>query len=192
VQKVCILKKMSSSSEKCQHCTELFYRQSLFPLEYVGLTFCGEKVNAIGCYVEPSVNQQILSDCPKICRTCLELLRTTFSDNNGKSLTNNEKPRKKVSHICATCLDTFPGSVMMSIQLTVINYEGHRIKLVDCYKTCTKSTPSGGGFLICLACISTILDAYRQHKLDIPFEGILDANAFKIKKKRLNSFFSRD
>jgi hypothetical protein len=161
---------MSNSRENCQNCSETFYKQSLIPLEYVDFTFGGQKITLIGCFVESSTNQAAISGCPKICQSCLELLRPSFL-GNGHTLVKDGQSRK--THICASCSDYFPPSVMMSMTLTVINIDGHGVKLAECYKTCMNlEVPNGNSLMVCLACVSTLANSYNNRRLDFRFEGL--------------------
>jgi hypothetical protein len=158
---------MAGLKENCKHCLETFYRQSLLPLELVDFPFGDQKLTLIGCFVE-STADSVASDCPKICRTCLDLLRTTFV--GGEHSLANVNRGMKSSHICATCSEFYPSNVMMSMQLTVLNYNGQPVQLFECYKVCTKQgVTSGGSIMVCLACVSTLAYEY-SHRATIKIE----------------------
>jgi Zinc finger, C2H2 type len=161
---------MSNSRENCSHCSETFYQQYLFPLEYVDFAFGGQNITLIGSFVETSIkNPSISNGCSKICRTCLELLRSSFS---GTNLTVMNDDRLRMTHICATCSDFFPTSVMMSMQLTVISFDGQSVKLLDCYQNYSKKEVHSG-FMVCLACVSAIANLYVKQKLENQSNGML-------------------
>jgi hypothetical protein len=153
--------KMASSKENCQNCLQTFYTQSLFPLELEDFKFGGQILTLIGCFMESPV-RPVPQDCPKICRTCLELLKTTFTGGEH-SLTQRATTRKPF-HICVACSEFFPANVMMSMHLTVVNCNRQSVKLIDCYKACMNQQDalSGSNLMVCLACVSTITENFRQ------------------------------
>jgi hypothetical protein len=162
---------MASPKENCQNCYETFYQQSLLPLELVDFTFGGQQLTLVGCFVESSLRSFTNSDCTKVCRTCLELIRTTFVGNDRVLFTDQKAVHP--THMCATCADFYPVNVMMSMQLTVIFCNGRSVKLFDCYnELCTKQEVTHDGKqMVCLACVSAIARTYMKRSTQTVIDG---------------------
>jgi hypothetical protein len=147
---------MASSQGNCLNCQQIYYQQSLLPLDYVDFTFGGQKISLIGCFVE-SQPKAGTSDGPKICLTCLELLRTCHSASKRTVMATDQL--QKPTYVCATCYQLSPANNLMNIRLTVVNIDGRQMNLEQCVKRTLKTDAN---LMICLACLSVIVEEYHQ------------------------------
>jgi Zinc finger, C2H2 type len=147
---------MASSKGSCLNCHQIYYQQSLLPLDYVDFAFGGQKISLIGCFVE-SQPKPTTFDGPKICLTCLELLRTCHSASKRTVMANDSL--HKPTYVCATCYQLSPANNLMNIRLTVINIDGRQVNLEQCVK---KTMRTDASLMICLACLSVIVEEYQQ------------------------------
>jgi hypothetical protein len=150
---------MASPQENCLNCQQTFYQQSLHPLKLEDFTFAGHRIESLACFVESPE----LSSCPKVCNSCLSLLRASHVVNKRSILTN--EVLQKPTHVCVTCQQLNPVNNLMNMRLTVIRINDRQVNLEECVKTCMQTTiRTDVNMMICLACMSAIVEEYNRVK----------------------------
>jgi hypothetical protein len=151
---------MTSPKQNCLNCQQIFYQQSLVPLECIDFFFGGQQISLIGCYVEAPISSNT-GNGPKICQSCLDQLRTCHSSSKRSVLVNRDQQRP--THVCGTCGQLSSASNTLNMRLTVVNINGRQIHLEQCFSAVyNQDIGIQKHPMICLACLSVIVEDYAN------------------------------